>query len=317
MNLEYVSILLLAFLVLIKSANFSIKRVIRLARHYEISEYLVSFVLVGTISIFPELAIGISSALEGSSSFGLGIVFGSNVMDLTLIIGLVVLMANTLKLKGEVLQQTPLLFATVALPVVLLLDGEISRFDGLLLLAAFAYYIYTTFKSKENHAPIQRVKPKILVSAEIGMLVIGLIVLFASGHVITEAAVHLSSQLAVPLFFLGTLLAIGTCMPELSVAASASKGKHAELGFGDVLGNVFADCTATIGIIALISPIRPHQPLLAISGGISMIVALLVLIALFNHTKTISKTRGMILVLLYVFFLISQLVIETQFTPAL
>ena len=124
----------------------------------------------------------------------------------------------------------------------------------------------------------------------------------------------ISGALLVPIFFIGTLLAIGTCLPELSFAFTATKRRHGELGFGDILGNVFADCLATIGIIAIISPIKPEYPLLAIFSGSLMLFALLALIALFFIKKQLTKKDGAALIILYIIFTIMQFLIEKAVT---
>ena len=106
------------------------------------------------------------------------------------------------------------------------------------------------------------------------------------------------------------LVAIGTCLPELTLALKAGGKKHAELGFGDILGNVLADSTATIGIIAMISPIRPPHPQLAIASGIFMAISMVAVLLIFNYKKEISKKEGLYLILLYAVILIIQVLLE-------
>ena len=88
----------------------------------------------------PELSIGVIAAIEGTSSFGFGIILGSNVADLTLVIGVVILFAGKLNLNPTVLKQLRISFLAVILPVLLLLDGELSSVDGVILLGAFVVY---------------------------------------------------------------------------------------------------------------------------------------------------------------------------------
>ncbi len=303
-------IIAICFVFLIKSAQELTTRLVRLAKIIGLPEFTTSFLVIGIIAVLPELSIGINSALRGESSFGLGIVFGSNIADLTLIIGFTALFANSLRLHNSTIKEIKTMLATTTLPVVMLLDGEISRTDGALLLAAFIIYIYIVIRSHrhpqlqnhKNHAP-NLIKELILTSAMFS-------VLFISGHIITEQAMKISELILVPIFFIGTLLAIGTCLPELSFAITATKRKHGELGFGDILGNVFADCMATIGIIAIISPIKPEFPQLAIFSGALMLLALLALVALFFIKKQITKKEGAALIILYIIFIMIQFLFE-------
>ncbi|MBI2598474.1 MAG: hypothetical protein HYW50_04730 [Candidatus Diapherotrites archaeon] len=109
---------------------------------------------------------------------------------------------------------------------------------------------------------------------------------------------------------------MGTCLPELSIALSASRQKHAELGLGDILGNVFADCTLTLGIISLISPIRPQTNSLALLSGSLMVFSLIFVVLLFNRKKHVSKKFGAVLVLMYAIFLALQFLFEEIATKA-
>ncbi|HZX19937.1 MAG TPA: sodium:calcium antiporter [archaeon] len=300
-------IILVGMVVLLKSSEFTVVRVLRLAKHFDMPEYVTSFIAVGVIAILPELSIGINSALSGESNFGLGIVFGSNVADLTLIIGLVALLAPKITLHSEVIKKIWLLIGVVFLPIILLLDGEISRIDGIILLAGFFVYVFSITRTEHVHHFEDKKDPLFLDAI---VLLFALAIMFVSGHFITEAAHDLSVGLALPIFFVGVILAIGTCMPELMFALQAAKRKHSELGFGDILGNVFADCTLTIGIIALIAPIKVENSVLVLSSGTSMIIALFILSLMFLHKKSIGKKHGLVLIALYIIFLIVQFSIE-------
>jgi len=78
----------------------------------------------------PELSIGVLSALDGSSSIGLGIILGANVADLTLVIGVVVLIAGCQRMDAVMLKNLKISIVAVLLPVILLLDGQLSTVDG-------------------------------------------------------------------------------------------------------------------------------------------------------------------------------------------
>ncbi|MEW6295265.1 MAG: sodium:calcium antiporter [Candidatus Diapherotrites archaeon] len=302
-------IIIFGFVLIAKSANEIIKSLIRVAGYLGFTEFAISFLLVGVISVMPELVIGVMSAVEGTPSFGLGIIFGSNIADLTLIIGTVALLSKSIKLHSSTIKQAKFLVLLIALPVLLLWDSELSRLDGLILLLAFLFYIYRVVKLHgPSVQPFIKKKPDIFF--EFTVLLVCLIVVFISGNMITHAGKELSSILFLPLFFVGIILAVGTCIPELAMAVQASRKKHAELGFGDIIGNVFADCTGTIGIIALISPIRPEYPQLTVLTGIIMVGSLMALLFIFGSNKKISKREGVYLILMYILLLMFQFIVE-------
>jgi cation:H+ antiporter len=99
-----------------------------LSKFFRISAFVTGVVIAGTLAVLPELSIGILSAIEGTSTFGLGLIFGANVADLTLVIGVVVLLAGEQKITSGMLKNLKISFIAVLLPVFLLLDGVILPF---------------------------------------------------------------------------------------------------------------------------------------------------------------------------------------------
>lgn len=314
MVLTYILAIAIGFAFLILSSEQAIKRLVKLAQHFNVTEFSISFLVVGIVAIFPELSIGINSALAGEPSFGLGIVLGSNVADLTLIVGAIALAANGIKLHDGTLRNMKYFIFPLALPIALLLDGSLSRFDGLVLMAAFMAYVAILLSQRPAHPPSEK-KPKDgkYIAKEAAILAISLAVLLASGRIITDAAHQLSLELALPLMFIGMLLAIGTCLPELTFAFRASQQHHGELGLGNIFGNVLADCMLSLGIIALISPISPQYPQLAIGSGIASIIAVILMLWLLGRRwekNTLSKKDGVILMVYYAAFLALQTLLE-------
>ncbi|MFH1107135.1 MAG: hypothetical protein V1787_04535 [Candidatus Micrarchaeota archaeon] len=314
MVLFQLAVIAIGFLFLTKSSEEAIKRLVRLARHFEVTEFAISFLVVGIVAIFPELSIGINSALAGESSFGLGIVLGSNVADLTLIVGVIALTAGGIKLHKQTLANMKYFLIPLALPMALLWDGRLSQFDGFILIMAFAAYVAIFLSQRPAHpAKEKKARNWRYILKEVAVLAVSLVILLGSGKIITDASHELSLALSLPLMFIGMVLAIGTCLPELSVAFRASQQNHGELGLGNIFGNVLADCMLTLGVIAVISPIKPQYPLLAITSGVASILAVLLILWLLSRKgekNTLSQKDGIILVAFYASYLGVQTILE-------
>lgn len=295
------------FIILSLSAKETITRLEKIARHIGVSEFSISFLVVGLLSIFPELIIGIDAALHSKPSFGLGIALGSNIADLTLIVGLVAIFANGIKTTTEAKKDLKILVLCTLLPLLLLIDGEISRIDGAVLLAAFSGYVLFIVTSQKNK---QRLHIKSNLALEIPTTIVFVAAMLFAGNLIVDNTAILSENLSMPLFFLGVIIAAGTCMPELTFAIQSAAKKHQELGFGNILGNVFADSMATIGIIAIISPIKPTTPQLAIISASIMALCAALLYAMLRKNNRITKTAGIALVITYVFLVVLQFLSE-------
>ena len=155
-------------------------------------------------------------------------------------------------------------------------------------------------------------KDKANIPKEIAVLFLALGAVIFSGHFITVASEQLSNALSFPIFFIGIIVAVGTCLPELTVAVKATQKKHGELGLGDILGTVLVDCMAAIGLIALISPIKLQYPDLTLISSLLMLFAMLFFVALFSIKKRITKIDGVFLIALYFVMLAIQVFAEIK-----
>jgi len=127
----YTALVLLAGLaIVVYGADEAIKRLLGLSKFFRLSAFVTGVVIAGTLAVLPELSIGVLSALDGSSSFGLGVILGANVADLTLVIGVVVLIAGCQRMDAVMLKNLKISIVAVLLPVILLLDGQLSTVDG-------------------------------------------------------------------------------------------------------------------------------------------------------------------------------------------
>ncbi len=300
-----VALLIVGLALVIVSADEAIKRLLNLARFLHVSEFVVSFVLAGIIAILPELSIGVLAAAQGTSALGFGVILGANVADLTLVIGVVTLFAGKVTLDASILKNVRLSFLAVVLPVLLFLDGEISRVDGVVLIVAFLVYIFLLLRSKHEGGAFTGKRPKKRITFEASVLVASLVLLFIGGSLITENSQALSLTLGLPLFVVGLIVAIGTCLPEMAFAIRSCNKMHCGLGLGNILGNVLADSLLTIGVIALIMPIKPDLVLPPLSTGILM-VASAVIVYILSRDGVLDRRDGLVLVLVYALFIAIQ-----------
>jgi len=298
--------------IVVYGADEAIKRLLNLSKFFRISAFVTGVVIAGTLAVLPELSIGILSAVEGTSTFGLGLIFGANVADLTLVIGVVVLLAGEQKITSGMLKNLKIAFIAVLLPVFLLLDGVISRLDGVLLVGAFVVYVFWLLRSameEKEVAERMRLSSKVVrLGVTVFLLVIGIMVLFIGSELVTTSAQELSSALGLPLFLIGIIVAIGTCLPEMAFAVRASE-KEGSIGIGNILGNVLADSMLTIGIIAIIYPIKIPNMASPLAAGI-FVAAATVLVYMRSKDGVIGRKDAVLLLAAYVVFIVLQYFFE-------
>ncbi|MEK6953840.1 MAG: sodium:calcium antiporter [Candidatus Micrarchaeota archaeon] len=315
MDLFSTMLLLLAgFVILIKSAEYAVKALVHIAAFFGLSQFTISFLVVGIASVLPEFSIAVNSALSGNSAFGLGVLFGSNVADLSIVIGLVAIYAGKIKVHSKIITGNFYYYLMlILLPVLLLLDGGLSRFDGLALILAFAFYMKIIMQQRRSFSKsvegISKSKWKFAKNLVIGAAAVG--VLFLSADIVANNSIALAAALSVPAIFVGIIIALGTCLPELTFSIEAVREKKQELGLGDILGNVATDATLSIGVVALIMPINPPQMAIALLSGFSMIIFGILTIHFLKTERHLVRKEGYLFVLLYLVFMAAQFALES------
>ncbi|HOW36854.1 MAG TPA: sodium:calcium antiporter, partial [Candidatus Pacearchaeota archaeon] len=291
-------ILFLLFLaILIKTADYAIKYSSRIARTLRLPEFIVSFFIVALISVLPEATIAIISAIEGEPSMSLGTLFGANIADLTLVFGVVTLFSfNKIRVRSKILNNNFFYLIVLIFPLVLGLDGIYSRADGIILiLTGILFYVKVYAESRRlrkkfNHAPKGHLGRDLLLLA----ISLGVIIFAASFTV--KYSVGFAQEIKIPTVLIGiTIIAVGTCLPELIFSIKAIKENKDDLALGDVLGTVITDTTIILGLVALISPFNYNLSNLYVTGGARLLGGIIVTLFM-KSEKSLSKLEGLLLV---------------------
>lgn len=307
MILESAIVLVLSFAVLAWSSDYAVKSLSRLASVAGLSEFAVSFLIIGVASVLPELSIGVTSALNGDPAFGVAILFGSNIADLTLILGIVALFAHGIRVTKSLEVPNQLLLGLVILPVMLMLDGTLSRFDGAVLMAAYFFYVARSIGGRQTAGDVLGAiaRDKLEFAKHSTYSLVFVAILFLSAELVSLSGVALATKLGFPVLIMGLLLALATCVPELAFSIQAIRRGHPAMGIGDLIGNVSTDSTFSIGLVALIAPAQMHFPSALISGAWLILATGLSLWFMSTQHKLTGK-EGAALVFAYAVFLALQ-----------
>ncbi|MDO8628306.1 MAG: hypothetical protein Q7R56_00960 [Nanoarchaeota archaeon] len=305
-----VVLLLLGCLLLVKAADVAVRSISNIARVVRMSEFIVSFLIVGVISTFPEFFIAIVAALKNTPELGFGTLIGGNVADLTLVIAVMVFLGGTIHVGSKALRYNFFYLVLAAVPIVLSLDGVLSRFDGAVLVLLCITFFYHMVEESYHFRKVERGLRKRLVM-DMGLFIVSIVVLFASAFMIVKYAELLAVDMGIPDVFIGlVLIAVGTTLPELTFGVKALKDGFGELALGDVLGNVIIDATFILGIVALITPI-PVNLLIVANAGFFMVLGMFVVVSIIQSGHhVVAKRHAWWLLLIYGAYLVMNVVIS-------
>ncbi len=300
-------IFLIAGAVLVYSSSMFVKSVTYVAKFLKMSDFLIAFIVVAFSTSLPELFVGIISAVEKAPVISLGNVIGSNIADVTLVIGIAILVGRGIKITSKTIKRDTFFMLGFAIaPLILMLDKEISRIDGGILLAGFALYIWILLRErKEFHKTSDHVE-KISFIRNILFAVLGLGLLFLSAKFVVDYAIVLSIELYLPEIFIGLfLVSIGTSIPEIMVESSAAYRKQGDFAIGDLMGSVVFNSTFVLGVTALISPIEVPFLIFLISA-IFLVISTIIFVRIAQTREGFTWKEGIFFIMIYIVFILVE-----------
>lgn len=304
-----------AFLI-IKGATLATKYSFKISDSFNVSKYVIGFIIVAIISIIPETLISVNSAISGVSSLGLGTLFGSNVVDLSLVFAIVILISGRgIKVESKILKENKIYPLFLVLPLILGLNGFYSRIEGITLIFVGLIFYYLSFKrdkeSRENYN-VSNVKIENKEKYEnIIYLILSMVMMLVGSHFIVNSTLFIASYLGVSSIIIGMLVVgIGTTIPELFFSVSAVKKRNDSLAVGDILGTVLADATIVVGILAIIKPF--YFPVKIIyTTGLFMVFASFALFYFMKSGRTISKKEALFLFIFWLLFVLVEITVNS------
>ena len=280
-----------------------------IAKKIGVSELTIGLTIVALGTSAPEIFVGISSVLNNSESIAMGAVVGSNISNIALIFGVSCIGISFLPKKTPVVQLMPFLVSALILGYVLI-DLNVSKFDGILLLLSFCYFLYVINANRNTQTLIDGQQDKNNLTTLI-FLTIGLISLIFGSRYAVIYAEKIAILLNISELIIGlTIIAIGTSLPELAATISAVLKKKTDMVVGNVIGSNVLNITLVVPIIGFFSSVQLDQVLLS-RDYIIMISATIVfmLVVLFYSNKVFSvnaiRLIGILFVSSYILYLLS------------
>jgi cation:H+ antiporter len=308
-------ILVVSSVLLVKAGTWVVKSLTKIARVLGWSEFLVTFFFMAIATSFPELFIGVDSAFRKLPQLAFGNIMGANILNLTVGIALAALVSRGLELKGKGALRKDFFFAIALslLPFFLILDGAVSRVDGIILLLAFSFYLKKVFREKKKFTKVfnHRFKGDLAgfkkFIKNLMVLFGSIILLLISSEGVVKMADSLAIELNIPLVITGLLfVSLGTALPEIVFGIRAVLLRHEEMVLGNFLGSVVVNSTLIFGIVSLISPLKlfDFTPYIL---GISFTFLVSFAFWAFSLTgRKIAKSEAIFLILLYLVFAMLQ-----------
>lgn len=316
MLILYIFIFLASAFLLGFSSKWLIGALSRVALFLKVKEFIVAFFVMAFAVTLPNLILGITAAVNKIPELSFGDVIGGNIIDLTLVLGLGALLAKEgLQANSKTVQKSSIYTIFIAvLPLLLIADGKLSRIDGVILLLSFFLYVFWIFSKRENFEKVYENCPTVFdkrIFLKDCLIVIGAgILLYFGAKGLVLSASFFSSMFHLPLAIIGLLIVgLGNCMPETFFTIQAAKKGENWMIIGDLMGGVIMCATLVLGTVALIRPIIINDFSPFAAARVFMILAALFFLFSVRTGQKITKREGVILVFIYIFYLLTEILI--------
>jgi len=264
--------LILGLGLLVWSADRFVAGASATAEHFGMPPLLIGMVVVGFGTSAPEMVVSALASLQGNPGIALGNAYGSNISNIALILGLTAVI-SPIAVHSQVLRkELPILTLVTFLAGWQIWDGQITRFDAVILLLVFAglmgWTILQGLQQKEDAlaGEVEQLlgERSMPLSRALFWLLGGLLLLIVSSRILVWGAVIIARGFGVSDLIIGlTIIAVGTSLPELASAVIATrKGEH-DLALGNVLGSNLFNTLAVVGIAGAIHPMAVGREVFA------------------------------------------------------
>jgi cation:H+ antiporter len=261
--LPYLIATIAGLFLLVWSADRFVTGATGLARHLGVSPLVIGLTIVAFGTSAPEMLVSAMAAWQGNGGIAIGNAIGSNIANIGLVLGVAALIAPMTVQSRTLRHEIPLLIAVTLATLALLWDGELGRFDGLLLLTGLCVLVLWTLRLARASAPNDPMvseftaeMPGPMSLARTGWLLIsGLALLLIAARLLVQGAVGVAEGLGVSELVIGlTIVAVGTSLPELATSVvAARKGEH-DIIMGNVVGSNLFNLLAVLGVTGAAGP---------------------------------------------------------------
>ena len=307
--------ILIGLAILVWSADVFIDGATALAKKFRVPSFLIGVLILGIGTSAPEMVVSVLAALDGSPELALGNAYGSNIINIALVLGATVLISPIIIRKGIVKRDLPLLLLVTATAAWQLRDGLLSQADGivllLLLVAVLGIQIVMSIREgyheHEDDVVIENADPddvELSIARGIGSLLLGMLMLVLSSRAIVWGAVELATLWGLSELIIGlTIVAVGTSLPELvSSLSAARKGEH-DMALGNIIGSNIFNTLAVVGLATVIAPITVNPVILSrdvLAMGLITVLLVALCVFAFVTKRQFGRTSGATLILFFV-----------------
>jgi cation:H+ antiporter len=322
-----IALALIGIYLILKGSELITDAAVPLAAFLNTTHVAIGLVLVSVLLSLPELVISVSTILKGHGEVGVGVIIGSIIVNLGLIIGISAII-RPLRIPRHVITRDSvfMLIATIVVSLIVLEDLQVTRRDGFVFLLLFIPYLINIYEQEKALALKERKKESEMITKTLqftgklggveGMLhdariifIAGAILLLLGAELFTNSLIFLTVAFGIPDVLIGiTIGALGPSIPNLAAALQAVRRGYDELAVSETIGSNIFTLLITLGVLAITSPFQLDIETAIVTAPALLIVT--VAFFIFTLKGTISRIDGMTLVAFYLIAMAAEIYVR-------
>jgi cation:H+ antiporter len=320
MSISTIGFLVAGLVALVAGAEALVRGAARLAARTGMSSVVIGLTVVAFGTSAPELAVSVGDALRGgpeAGSIAIGNVVGSNIANILLVLGTAAAVGGSLFVAQRIVRlDVPIMIGASVLLLIFVLNEQLGRIEGLVLLVCLAVYLtWTVIAATRGSAPDvvteydEALDPEHLaqasVLADVGYLILGLALLVFGSQALVSSASDIAVELGVSDLVIGlTVVAIGTSLPEVATSVLAAIRGQRDLAVGNAIGSNLFNLLAVLGVTAVVSPNAIPVAASAVQVDIPVMVAVAVAcLPIFANGHVLNRWEGIAFLVAYAGYL--------------
>ncbi|MFC3023519.1 calcium/sodium antiporter [Vibrio zhugei] len=310
-----IAAIIAGFVILVWSADRFVLSASATARYAGMPPLLIGMVIVGFGTSAPEMVVSAMAALQGAPSLALGNALGSNIVNISLVLGFTALIAPLSVRSKIVSKELPILLVITLGLGVMLWDNTLTQLESWVLLAGFfAFVVWSIYSglrgNNDSMTPEAELDPQVAtmtLKTALIWLAFSLALLIGSSRLLVYGAVNIAHAMGVSDLMIGlTVIALGTSLPELAATVIAARRGEHDLALGNILGSNMFNILAVIGIAGVIHPVKDIGPEIFWRDWMTMlavtVVLLMTAISIKGRPGRINRVEGAILLMFYLLY---------------
>ncbi len=319
-----IAILIAGLYLILKGSEWITDAAIPLANNLNTTNVAVGLVLVSVLLSLPELLVAISSLTKGHTDISIGVIFGSIIVNLGLIIGVTAII-KPLKIPRHVVTRDAvfMVVATIVVTLIVLEPMQVTRRDGIVFLLLFIPYLINIYEQEKALAAKERKYESEMISKTLQffgkiqgievtitnswlMFLIGIVMLLLGAEFFTESLISIATIAGIPGILIGlTVGALGPSIANMAAAIQSVKRGYVELAVSETIGSNIFTLLITLGTLAIVQPFSIDAITANVTGPALLIITLTFFIMAFRGR--VSRRSGILLVIMYLIAMIVEI----------